>query len=144
MLTCNEIPSSCRYVKRRRTNTTSCCHSYSYNLHLVCQDVIKLRFCSNIYYVWFIWVKFSVGLTKYHTMKTYGGMEVCTHAFLTSALDGSKWSASWAGRFTPGKRAPGTPWIGGSVDPRTGLDTVGKRKVPVPAGNRTSVVQPVV
>jgi hypothetical protein len=33
--------------------------------------------------------------------------------FLTSALDGSKWSASPPGRFTPGEMAPGTHWMGG-------------------------------
>jgi hypothetical protein len=28
----------------------------------------------------------------------------------------------------PGERAPGTHWIGGSVDPRAGLDDMEKRK----------------
>jgi hypothetical protein len=48
--------------------------------------------------------------------------------FLTSALPGDEWSVSRPGRFTPGVRAPGTHWIGGSVDPRGGLDDVEKRK----------------
>jgi hypothetical protein len=43
---------------------------------------------------------------------------------LTLALAG----ASRPGRFTPGKRDPGTHWIGGWVGPRTGLDDVEKRK----------------
>jgi hypothetical protein len=30
----------------------------------------------------------SLCLTKYHAMKTYWGVEVQYHAFLTSALDG--------------------------------------------------------
>jgi hypothetical protein len=34
-------------------------------------------------------------------MKTYWGVEVQLHAFLTSALDGGEWSASRPGRFTP-------------------------------------------
>jgi hypothetical protein len=42
--------------------------------------------------------------------------------FLTSALDGSEWSASRLGSFTPGERAPGAHWIGGWVDLRTGVD----------------------
>jgi hypothetical protein len=37
---------------------------------------------------------------------------------LTLALDGSEWSASRPGRFTPRERAPGNHWIGGWVDPR--------------------------
>jgi hypothetical protein len=41
---------------------------------------------------------------------------------LTSALAGSEWSASRSGRFTPGERVPGTHWIEGCVDLRTGLD----------------------
>jgi len=34
---------------------------------------------------------------------------------LTSALDGSEWSASCPSHFTPRVRAPGTCWIGGWV-----------------------------
>jgi hypothetical protein len=40
-----------------------------------------------------------------------------THS-LTSALDGSEWSVSRPGRFTPRKRASGTHWIGRRVGPR--------------------------
>jgi hypothetical protein len=36
---------------------------------------------------------------------------------LTSALDGSEWSASRPGRFTPRETAPGTHWIGGWMGP---------------------------
>jgi hypothetical protein len=55
-------------------------------------------------------------------MKTYGGMDVQTHVFLTSAVGGGEWSASRTGLLTPGKRAAGTRWIGGWVVPRTDLD----------------------
>jgi hypothetical protein len=37
-----------------------------------------------------------------------GGVEIQLHAFLTAALDRDEWSASRAGRFTPGERSPGT------------------------------------
>jgi len=37
---------------------------------------------------------------------------------LTSAVDGSEWSASCTSRFTPRQRDPGTHWIGGWVGPR--------------------------
>jgi hypothetical protein len=36
-------------------------------------------------------------------VKAYGGADVESHAFLTSALDGGEWSVSRTGRFTPGK-----------------------------------------
>jgi hypothetical protein len=50
-------------------------------------------------------------------------------SFLSSALDGGKWSASRPGRFTPRERAPGTHWIGAWVGPTAGLDFVEKRKM---------------
>jgi hypothetical protein len=61
-------------------------------------------------------------------MKAYGGMDVLIHIFLTSALVGGEWSASRAFHFIPEERAPGTHWIGGSVDPRAGLDDLEDRK----------------
>jgi hypothetical protein len=61
-------------------------------------------------------------------MKTYGGMDVSIHIFLTSALVGGEWSASRPGRFTPEEKAPGTYWIRGWVDPRAGLDNMEKGK----------------
>jgi hypothetical protein len=45
---------------------------------------------------------------------------------MTSALAAGEWSASRPGRFTPGEIAPGTHWIGGWVDPVTGLDDMEK------------------
>jgi hypothetical protein len=65
-------------------------------------------------------------------MKTYWGVEVKLHAFLTSALDGGEWSASLPDRFTPRERTPGTNWIGGWVGPRAILDALVKRKIPSP------------
>jgi hypothetical protein len=35
-----------------------------------------------------------------------------------------RWSASRRGRFTPGERVPGTPWIGKWVVPRANLDAM--------------------
>jgi hypothetical protein len=55
-------------------------------------------------------------------MKTYRGMDVYIHIFLTSALAGGEWSDSRPCRFTPG-----THFIGGWVDPRSGLDNMEKR-----------------
>jgi hypothetical protein len=39
-------------------------------------------------------------------MKTYGGVDIWIHVFLTSALVVCEWSDSRFGRFTPGERAP--------------------------------------
>jgi hypothetical protein len=57
-------------------------------------------------------------------MKTYGGVDVYIHIFLTSALFGGEWSASRPGRFTPWKIAPGIHRLEGWVT----LDNVEKRK----------------
>jgi hypothetical protein len=62
-------------------------------------------------------------------MKTYEGVEIQIHVFLTSVLVGSEWSASRPGRFTPRERAPSNQWIGDWMGPRTGLDDVEKRKI---------------
>jgi hypothetical protein len=69
---------------------------------------------------------FVIGKVKHYAMKTYGGVDVYTHVFLTLALVGGEWSASHPRRFTPGERAPATYWIGGWVDPRAGLDNMEK------------------
>jgi hypothetical protein len=61
-------------------------------------------------------------------MKAYGGVDALTHIFLTSALVGGELSASHPGRFTLGERGRSTHWIGGSVNPRAGVDDVEKRK----------------
>jgi hypothetical protein len=55
-------------------------------------------------------------------MKVYGRMDLYTHIFLVSALDGGELSGSRFGRFTPGERGCGAHWIGGWVDPRASLD----------------------
>jgi hypothetical protein len=64
----------------------------------------------------------------HNTIKTYGGLDIYIHIFLTTALAGGEWPASHPGRFTPGERAHGTHWIGGWVALRAGLDDVEKRK----------------
>jgi hypothetical protein len=61
-------------------------------------------------------------------MKTYGGVDVQIHVFLTSALVGGERLDSRPGRFTPGIH-----WRGSWVGPRTGLDDVERRKIfPLP------------
>jgi hypothetical protein len=72
-------------------------------------------------------------------MKTNGAVEVWLHT-LISELDGDEGLASRSSRFTPGERTPGTHWAGHWVGPRTGLDVMAKRKIPVLAWNRTPIV----
>jgi hypothetical protein len=74
-------------------------------------------------------------LIKPYAMKTYGGGCIVP-LFLTLALDGRGWSTSLVGHFTPRIH-----WIGGWVVPRTGLDSVEKRKSLASAGNQTLAVQ---
>jgi hypothetical protein len=54
-------------------------------------------------------------------MKMYGRSEGIAPPFLTSALDGVKWSASHPVLFTPGEIAHNTHFIGGWVGPEVGL-----------------------
>jgi hypothetical protein len=61
-------------------------------------------------------------------MKAYGGLAVCSHIFLTSALAGGEWCGSRPCRFTPGERPLSTHRIGDWVDPKTGLDNGEMRK----------------
>jgi hypothetical protein len=60
-------------------------------------------------------------------MKTYGGVDVETHIFLTCSLVEGECSASRSGRFTSAERTSGTHWIGGWVNPRASLDDLEKR-----------------
>jgi hypothetical protein len=61
-------------------------------------------------------------------MTTYGGVDVLTHVFLTSALVGGERIASRSGSFLPRERIPGIHWIGGWVGPRISLDDTEKGK----------------
>jgi hypothetical protein len=76
-------------------------------------------------------------------MKTHRRVEVQLLSFLTSALDGGEWLDSSPGHFNPGERFHGTHCIGGWVDPTAGVEAVDKRKIPVPAGNRTPTLHPI-
>jgi hypothetical protein len=60
-------------------------------------------------------------------MKTFGGVDVQFHFFVTSALEADRLSASRSGRFTPREAAPVTYWID-RMDPRASLANVEERK----------------
>jgi hypothetical protein len=62
----------------------------------------------------------------------YTGGRDSSYSFLTSALDGSEWSASRLGRtLPPWERNPGTHWIEGWVGRGAGLDTETRAEVPL-------------
>jgi hypothetical protein len=74
-------------------------------------------------------------------MKTYGGVDVYIHIFLTSVS-----GQLHAPAALPWERAPGTHFIGGWVDPRAGLDDMEKWKFLTLAGLELPtpmVVQPI-
>jgi hypothetical protein len=74
-------------------------------------------------------VKSSFPCANNHpTIKRYGGYGVQLHSLLTSAFDVDEWKASRSSRFTRREKSPGTHCIEGWVGPRTGLDSVAKRK----------------
>jgi hypothetical protein len=82
----------------------------------------------------------------HHAFKTYSGVEVQLHAFLTSELDGGEWLPSRPGRFTPREWAPGTHWIGGWVGSRVFLEAMVKRRIPSrrrESNPRIPIVQPI-
>jgi hypothetical protein len=72
-------------------------------------------------------------LIKLFIIKTYGGIEVQLHKFVTLAVD--EWSASCFGSFTTRVRTPIIHQTEDQMEPRGGLHTVMKVKVPAPAGN---------
>jgi hypothetical protein len=51
-------------------------------------------------------VKLTLCLAKHHAIKTYWGVEVYLHAFLTLALDGGEWSAHAPAALPRGKEPP--------------------------------------
>jgi len=73
-------------------------------------------------------------------MNTHGAVGVQLNAFLTSALDGSVWSASHPNCFTPRGKGPWYPFNRGWVSSKAGMDADVRRKLPSLAGNGTPVV----
>jgi hypothetical protein len=64
-------------------------------------------------------------------------VKIWFHTFFTWATDGDESSASRSGLFRSGRRAPGTHWIGGWVEPRAGLNAAEKRIISSVVGHRT-------
>jgi hypothetical protein len=89
-------------------------------------------------------VKLSLRVTKHNTKNIYVDMEIRVHAFLNSAPDGSKWSASCSHRFNPGKSATRIHSLLGRVSPTVAVHAVTKKYCLAPAETRSSIsAQPV-
>jgi hypothetical protein len=100
-------------------------------------------------------VKLSLGLTMYNAMRMYPVLnqpprheDVWWSGGIPPRINpGARWE--WVPSPTrrplhPEERAPGIHLIGEWMNHRAGLYAVAKRKIPSPAGNRTTVVQPLV
>jgi hypothetical protein len=86
------------------------------------ENVKYLSTATKVFIVMFyVKVQLFLCLTKYHTMKMYGGGKIEIHKFITVALDGGEESASCPSCFTPS-----TQWIGNSGWP-------GKERNPYPS-----------
>jgi hypothetical protein len=75
-------------------------------------------------------------------MKTYGGVDVNIHVFLTSALFGSEWPASRRGRFTPRGNRHGYPLNRRLGGPQNRSRWRGKEKILDHTGTRTPTPRP--
>lgn len=75
-------------------------------------------------------VKLSLSWIKRQVKKMSGGVELELQVYLIWTLGWDGLSASRPGRFNRRKRAPGTHWIRGWVDPRTSVHTALKRQIP--------------
>jgi len=73
---------------------------------------------------------FSLYLTKHHAMKTYG--ESGGTVLLIWALDGSEWSASSPGRFTPEGNRRQCPLYSRQGRPQSWSWRCGGNRTPVP------------
>jgi hypothetical protein len=71
---------------------------------------------------------------KHRALKTYGGVDVYIHVFLTWPLVGGEWLASGLCHSTDGE-ARRTHYIGGCVGCKVSLDPLQKRTLLDPTGN---------
>jgi hypothetical protein len=83
-------------------------------------------------------------LSRYRHESNKGERRFISYSFLTSALDGSEWSASRSYRALSPGVDPGTHWIGGWVGLRAGLHTEATERILCLLRDQTPVVQSVV
>jgi hypothetical protein len=92
--------------------------------------------------------KKKVKVSRYTQWRRMGKRRHSSYSYLTSA---ARWgwvvSVTPRPRFTPGKRTPGTHWIGGWVGLRAGLNAGAGRKILCPCRGSNldhPIVQPVI
>jgi hypothetical protein len=83
--------------------------------------------------------KESLCLTRYYAMKTYGGVGIQIHVFLTSALIQGEWSASRPGPHYPQGKNPLDRKLGGPQSLSGRYQAV---KILDPTGIRTPTPRP--
>ena len=76
-----------------------------------------------------VYSNWKLNLYLCEPLKVLGVDEVKPHSLLALVLVGGDCSASHRDCCNPKKRAPGTPWIGGRVGPRTSMDILQRRKI---------------
>ena len=72
------------------------------------------------------WLKGKVGTV--HTKEACKGEEVIAPNILKLVVDWGEWSSWSPSHFTPRVRVPVTPWVGGSMNPKPGLDPLESRR----------------
>jgi hypothetical protein len=82
-------------------------------------------------------------LSRYRHASAKGYKRYSSYSFLTSALEGTKWSASRSGHALPRETTPCTNWTGCWVGLKTGLDTDVRGRIFCLSGDRTPVTQSV-
>jgi hypothetical protein len=104
------------YLKRRKFFFKKTEVLYLPASFIVCKGKGKIKSVTVLFVTLAPCYKYVLGEWKYSSVHS-----------LTSTLDGSEWSASRPGRFTPTERAHDTHWIGGWLEPRAILDAMVKR-----------------
>jgi hypothetical protein len=102
------------YPPIRRALTVRCCGSCRISLPNASRRTHSLVTPTPLCTCSVISRSLTLCLTEHHSVKTYGGVDIYIHVFLTSLLIKGEFPDSRPGRFTPRE---GSHWIGGWVRP---------------------------
>jgi len=96
------------------------------------ESALDILICTNIDHRSFGKVKLSLCLIRHHTMKMYEEMGIQLHTFLTFTLHRGEWLTSCHSHFTPMEKSASTCHLRGWMGPVASVDTMAKRKFPLP------------